>query len=73
MGNRRSTYGDPLDEMEIKMLQYAANGYSLNLIARYTQYSYSTVREYFQGIRIKLGATNTVHAVTLAIRKGLIR
>ncbi len=68
-GNRAQT---PLSPREADTLKYLAHGMSRTNIAGKLEISEHTLRVYIDSARHKLGALNTVHAVSLAYTKGLI-
>lgn len=61
-----------LSPAQNRLLLLLADGYSKPEIARATGWSYETLKDYSERIRLKLGARNTTHAVAIAIRNGLI-
>ena len=68
-GNRAQT---PLSPREMDAIRYLALGKSRSQIAETLSISEHTLRVYIDSARHKLGALNTVHAVSTAFNKGLI-
>ncbi len=74
-------YGEPSREIgsgtlgvrEIEVLQRCANGASLEEIASVMRITKGTVKAYFASARLKLHAVNSSHAITIALRAGLIQ
>lgn len=62
-----------LSPREIDAMALLAMGYSRAQVAETLSISEHTLRVYIEGARMKLGATNTVHAVAKAISRGLVR
>jgi len=62
-----------LTKREIEALEWSAEGKSLADIAILMRISAETVKAHLDSARFKLQALNRVHAVTKAIRAGLIR
>jgi DNA-binding CsgD family transcriptional regulator len=55
----------PLTQREVESLWLAAHGFTDPQIGKKLGISGQTVKNYLQNARIKLGATNTAHAVFL--------
>lgn len=53
-------------------LTLLAMGYSRAQVANSLSISEHTLRAYIESARLKLGASNTIHAVARAISRGLI-
>ena len=62
-----------ITKREIEALEWSAEGKSLADIAVLMRISLETVKAHLDSARFKLSALNRVHAVTKAIRAGLIR
>ena len=62
-----------VSKREIEVVEGSAEGSTIEEIAVAMRISATTVRGYLESARFKLGAINRVHAVTKAIRSGLIR
>lgn len=62
----------PLSPREVDGLTLLAMGYSRAQVAETLSISEHTLRVYIESARHKLGAMNTVHAVTKALSRGLI-
>jgi PAS domain S-box-containing protein len=74
LSRRRGELGSrPLTNRELDVLRLAAEGYSGPRIAEQLVLSPHTVRTHFDHIYEKLGVSDRVAAVTLALRMGLIR
>lgn len=66
--------GNPtLTAREIEILQLVSSGNSNKLIARTLTISEETVKTHVRNIIAKLGAHDRTHAVTLAVRRGIIQ
>jgi DNA-binding NarL/FixJ family response regulator len=61
-----------LTPREIEVLQYVAKGYGNKEIGTLLGTAAGTVKMHLQNILSKLGASDRTHAVTLAIRRGII-
>jgi DNA-binding NarL/FixJ family response regulator len=61
-----------LSERETEVLQHLANGLTTQAVGKELYLSPATVRSYTEHAMHKLGANNRVHAVTTALRLGLI-
>ncbi len=69
---------EPIDlnaitKREIEALEWAAEGHTIEDIARHMRIASATAKGHLDSARYKLQALNKVHAVTKAIRAGLIR
>jgi DNA-binding NarL/FixJ family response regulator len=64
---------DALSEREIKVLSLIAAGESNKVVAAHLRISEETVKTHVRSILAKLGASDRTHAVTLALRRGIIR
>ncbi len=62
----------PLSPRETDALTFLAVGYSRAQIAEMLSISEHTLRAYIENARLKLGASNTTHAVARAIAEGLL-
>ena len=62
----------PLSPREVDAMTFLALGYSRAQVAATLVISEHTLRVYIESARHKLGAMNTVHAVTKALSRGLI-
>ncbi len=62
-----------LSPREMDAMALLAMGYSRAQVAETLSISEHTLRVYIEGARLKLGATNTLHAVAKAISLGLVR
>ncbi|MDH6264788.1 DNA-binding CsgD family transcriptional regulator [Rhizobium sp. SG_E_25_P2] len=61
-----------LNDAELSILRLAANGYNSSRIAKETGIEIEGVKSAMQSAQIKLGATNGLQAVSIAIRCGYI-
>jgi len=61
-----------LSRREVEVVGHVANGSGNKQIARELTISQQTVKNHITSIMRKLGANNRAHAVTLAMRQGLI-
>jgi DNA-binding CsgD family transcriptional regulator len=61
-----------LSPRETEALKLAAGGYTAREISEQMVVAEITVKQHLQAAREKLGARNTLHAVVLAIARGLI-
>jgi len=61
-----------LSPREVDALTLLAMGYSRAQVANSLSISEHTLRAYIESARLKLGASNTIHAVARAISRGLI-
>jgi two-component system NarL family response regulator len=64
--------GDSLTERELEVLSSVAAGNSNKVVADQLAISEETVKSHMRNIRSKLGANDRTHAVTMAIKRGLI-
>jgi two-component system NarL family response regulator len=64
--------GDSLTERELEVLSGVAAGNSNKLVADQLAISEETVKSHMRNILSKLGANDRTHAVTIAIKRGLI-
>jgi len=62
----------PLSPREVDVITLLAMGYSRAQVAETLMISEHTLRTYVESARLKLGAINTLHAVSRAITRGLI-
>jgi DNA-binding CsgD family transcriptional regulator len=63
---------DALTEREIEVLLQVAAGNSNKLVADRLAISEDTVRSHMKNILSKLGANDRTHAVTIALKRGII-
>ena len=68
----RHTAEEPLSLREVTVLMLAARGNSNKLIARELEIAEGTVKSHMQHILAKLQASDRTHAVTVALRRGII-
>ena len=61
-----------LSERELKVLQQIAAGSANKIIAAHLSISEETVKGHVKAILAKLGANDRTHAVTIAIKRGII-
>ena len=61
-----------ITKREIEAIKWAADGHDLTSIARHMRISVATVRVHIESVRYKLRALNRTHAVSKAIKCGLI-
>jgi two-component system, NarL family, response regulator len=65
---------DPtLTSREIEILQLVSSGHSNKLIAMTLTISEETAKTHVRNIIAKLGARDRTHAVTLAVRRGIMQ
>ena len=64
--------GEPLTDREIEVLYGMAIGDTADKIGKYLFLSPDTVKDYRKRAIAKLGARNNVHAVAVAIGKGIV-
>jgi DNA-binding NarL/FixJ family response regulator len=65
---------DPtLTAREIEVLQLVSNGNSNKLIAKTLTISEETVKSHVRNLIAKLGARDRTHAMTLAVRRGILQ
>ncbi|WP_342249132.1 response regulator transcription factor [Sphingomonas sp. OTU376] len=62
-----------LNERECEVLSLAAAGNSNRQIASHLSLSEDTIKGYMKSIFAKLGVSDRTHAVTVAVRRGMIR
>ena len=63
---------DALTEREIEVLREVAAGNANKMVARRLAVSEETVKAHMKNILSKLGASDRTHAVTIALRRGII-
>jgi DNA-binding NarL/FixJ family response regulator len=63
---------DPLTSREIDVLRLIAGGHANKLIADRLSISEETVKGHVKSILSKLGASDRTHAVTIALKRGII-
>src|SRR5262249_6109534 len=63
---------DPLTSREVEILGLIAEGNSNKQIARKIGVTDETVKTYLKSIFVKLNVTDRTHAVTLAVKRGII-
>jgi DNA-binding NarL/FixJ family response regulator len=63
---------DALTEREIEVLTHVAAGNSNKIVADHLAISEDTVRSHMKNILSKLGANDRTHAVTIALKRGII-
>ena len=63
---------DALTEREIEVLQRVAAGNSNKVIANHLAVSEDTIKTHMRNILSKLGANDRTHAVTIALKRGII-
>jgi len=63
---------DALSEREVEVLALIAGGNSNKLIARRLSISEDTVKSHVKNILSKLGVGDRTHAVTVALKRGII-
>ena len=68
-----SVSDDALSEREIEVLSLIAAGESNKVVAANLRISEETVKTHVRSILAKLGASDRTHAVTLALRRGIIQ
>jgi DNA-binding NarL/FixJ family response regulator len=66
------TSEEPLSEREILVLELASRGNSNKLIAHELNIAEGTVKSHMQHVLSKLQATDRTHAVSVALRRGII-
>jgi len=67
-----STLGEELSEAEVKVLKLVAAGQTNKAVARTLEIPEETVKTRMKSILAKLSANDRTHAVTVAIRRGII-
>jgi DNA-binding NarL/FixJ family response regulator len=73
MDRVREPPGEPLSVREIEVLELVARGATNKDVARRLKLSEATVKSHLLHVFAKLGAGDRTQAVTLAVRKGIIR
>ena len=63
---------DTLSERELQVLQQVAAGNANKIVAAHLSISEDTVKGHVKAILAKLGANDRTHAVTIALRRGII-
>jgi len=63
---------DALTERELEVLRLVAAGNANKMVADYLSISEETVKAHMRSILSKLGANDRTHAVTIALRRGII-
>ena len=63
---------DALTEREIEVLQHVAAGNANKIVADHLAISEETVKAHMKNILSKLGANDRTHAVTIALKRGII-
>ncbi|HXQ73169.1 MAG TPA: response regulator transcription factor [Pyrinomonadaceae bacterium] len=63
---------DALTEREIQVLRQVAAGNANKMVAQLLHVSEETVKAHMKSILSKLGANDRTHAVTIAVRRGII-
>jgi DNA-binding NarL/FixJ family response regulator len=64
--------GDALTEREVEVLRSVATGNSNKIIASRLSITEATVKGHMKNILAKLGANDRTHAVTIAIKRGIM-
>ncbi|MGB2665976.1 MAG: response regulator transcription factor [Candidatus Acidiferrum sp.] len=64
--------GDSLTEREIEVLRQVAAGNANKVVADHLAISEETVKAHMRSILSKLGANDRTHAVTIALKRGII-
>ena len=62
----------PLSSREMEVLNYAATGHSNRRIAERLSISEETVKAHMKNVLAKLAANDRTHAVTIALKRGII-
>jgi DNA-binding NarL/FixJ family response regulator len=65
-------YNDALTEREIEVLREVAAGKANKMVAEHLAISEETVKAHMRNILSKLGANDRTHAVTIALKRGII-
>jgi LuxR family transcriptional regulator, transcriptional regulator of spore coat protein len=68
----RGSYGQPLTERQLDVLELVSEGYSDEEIGGKLGIARKTVRNHLDVIRVKLEARNRAHVVSRAARLGLL-
>ena len=63
---------DELTDREIAVLKRVASGHSNKIIASHLSVSEATIKGHLKSILSKLGANDRTHAVTIAMKRGII-
>jgi DNA-binding NarL/FixJ family response regulator len=63
---------DGLTEREIEVLRQVAAGNANKIVADHLAISEETVKAHMRNILLKLGANDRTHAVTIALKRGII-
>jgi DNA-binding NarL/FixJ family response regulator len=63
---------DSLTEREIEVLRHVVEGNANKIVASQLRISEETVKGHVRSILAKLGANDRTHAVTIAIKRGII-
>jgi DNA-binding NarL/FixJ family response regulator len=63
---------DALTDREMEVLRQVAGGNANKIIADHLHISEETVKAHMKNILVKLGANDRTHAVTIALRRGII-
>ena len=63
---------DALTEREVEVLRQVASGKANKMIADHLDISEETVKAHMRSILAKLGANDRTHAVTIALKRGII-
>jgi len=63
---------DALSEREIEVLRQVAGGNANKIVAEHLSISEETVKAHMRSILSKLGANDRTHAVTIAVKRGII-
>ena len=63
---------DALTEREIEVLREVAAGSANKIVAQHLKVSEETVKAHMKNILSKLGANDRTHAVTIAVKRGII-
>ena len=63
---------DALTEREIEVLRQVAAGNANKMVAHNLELSEETVKAHMKNILSKLGANDRTHAVTIALKRGII-
>ena len=61
-----------LTDREVSVLRMVAQGYSNKRVAAHFALSEETIKAHMKSILSKLAATDRTHAVTIALRRGII-
>lgn len=69
---QRPAYGQPLTDVEIRVVSLAAEGLENKQIGSQLQFSEDMAKTHMRRARIKLGALNRTHAAVLAVASGYL-